>query len=517
MKKALGVVACAAVLVSSLPLTVSAETDYKGVKLPFEVTAPANVALANTGDGDSLTTLNVTWSMNDAMCKWMSEEADPNTYDAVREKLLKDYGLEDLIITTQIDWAIDDPVNGWHWTKYWDGEEWVDDDGNKQWAGWGHDKDYQSRVSDWDVTECLTYPKTVNDCWILRGNTISEDPALDKEELKNRNEWFDGNDLIPGVKNQLKPDQYTLVDTDPEAHEKAIKIDWTQHTAYVRVRFALNAYDKDGKNTPIFSDWSESAGFGKDAEVFVPYTKETLAAPAISGLRYYPDDFNGYPQVAVTLTVPEELSKNLTNITARGGGIRVEWEARVPGGTWYGQQGDGTVTAGENIVSLIFLAENLMRENSENGVSTPDVILAKDSPLELRARYWISQYESYSGEYLGEFYTDYSEVLTFGAQEMSKPKEVSVVESTAEEASEVITPKQEEISQPAPQKTEKKSMLWLWILLIILLIIIIIVVIIIIIVSKKKKKDNNQNPPAGGAPMSTEVNPVVNVDPNNQQ
>ena len=100
----------------------------------------------------------------------------------------------------------------------------------------------------------------------------------------------------------------------------------------------------------IFSDWSEIASYGKDAKVFTPYTKESLAPPVITGLDYYPDEFNSYPQIACTLEVPEELAKNLTTIQANGGGISIEWEAKLLGtDDWVGLQGDWLIKSGHCI------------------------------------------------------------------------------------------------------------------------------------------------------------------------
>ena len=496
IKKILAAATGTVLALSCLSITAAAEpetAETQELKLPFELTAPTNVLLNWLEGGDSLTTMDAVWTMNNDMCKWMSEVADPNSHDATLEKLQKEYGYSDLAIYAQIDWAIDDPENGWHWTKYWDGENWTDDEGRYCWSDYGKDKDYNVRVGDWDLVSLGLNPDTVNECWILRGNTINNNPDYSEEVRAAENEWYFGNELIPGLKNQLKDDQYTLVEIDPETHDQAIKIDWTQHTAYIRVRWAIIASEEDNTRHPVLSGWSDAASYGKDAKEFVPLTKEDLAPPVISDLKYYPDEFNNYPQIAVTLTVPEELSKNLSAVSSKGGTIRVEWEGRVPGGEWVGLQGDFTINAGEYVVALQNLAEAIIRQNSENGVSTPDVILEKDSPVELRARYSCIQPFEYKGEYLEDFYSDYSETLSFGTQEMSKPEQTSVKETSVGDSSKI------ESSKPAEKQEEAKCKLckncpaplgiciWIWIAIIVAIVVIVVIIVVVVMKNKKKK------------------------------
>ena len=500
IKKILAAAVSTIVVCAGLPLTAAAAPDTTTPKLPFVLEKPTGAALQWLEGDDSFNTMKVVYSMGDSMCQWMTEESDSNSHEAMLEKLLKDYGLSELFVNAQVDWAIDDPVNGWHYTAYWDGETYTDEDGIKRWPGFGYDKDQQYRTGEWDILETLVYPQTVNELWIFRGREIYDLDQLPEDVTREAaieaNLWFDGNDLIPGLKNQLKPDQYTLVETNPETHEKSILIDWKQHTAYVRVRWAITYCKEDAPSRfVVFSDWSDTAAAGKDVEEFVPFTKETLAPPVISDLRYYEDEFNGYPQIACTLTVPEEVNKKMSQVVARGGNMWVEWEARIPGGEWVGLQGGSDVTAGEQVIALQNLAEKIISQNKEKGVSTPEVVIAANSPVELRARYWCNQYDSYQGEEIGEFYTDYSQVLTFATQEMSHT-ETSVVESS-------VVEDVSKSENSTPQKTEEEPKcklckncpaplgicIWIWIAIIVAVIVIVVVVIILVKKNKKNKKE----------------------------
>lgn len=117
MKKLITSAVCAATILScfSLPASAVNETD---AKLPFTFEPPSKLSLSYLNEQDSLTTMNLAYSMNDSMCKWMSEYAENTTHDQTLEKLKKDNKLNDIYINSQIDWAIDDPENGWHYTKY---------------------------------------------------------------------------------------------------------------------------------------------------------------------------------------------------------------------------------------------------------------------------------------------------------------------------------------------------------------------------------------------------------------
>ena len=253
MKKFLSVVACAASLAAGLSTTAAAEVDYKGYKLPFEVKAPLSVSLGWV-EGDSDTTLQLAFSTDNELNQWLNYYAENTTHDAAVEKLHKEYQIDELFVNAQVDWAIDDPVNGWHYTPYWDGETWKGDDGTTQVAEFGMDKNYQYRIGSWDlVSEGVSDKETVTDSWILRGIWVY-DPETTPDYTPEMNAVWLGTETTPGLKDQLKEDQYTLVPTGDEPGEYKLLIDYTQHTAYVRVRYGITVRDMKDNSQHIFSD-----------------------------------------------------------------------------------------------------------------------------------------------------------------------------------------------------------------------------------------------------------------------
>ena len=150
--------------------------------------------------------------------------SEPTTHEEAMEKFSKEYKIDELFLDAQIDWAIDNPTD-WHYTKYWDGETYVDDEGRTVFPGFGYDKDMVLRTSSWDhIGGGVDGTQNISTEWILRGGIITDN--------QEDSEWFYGSDQVLGVKSQLKDDQYTLEVTDAEANERMIKIDWTQHTLY---------------------------------------------------------------------------------------------------------------------------------------------------------------------------------------------------------------------------------------------------------------------------------------------
>ena len=444
MKKLLSLMVGAAALAGVVSLPVSAAPEQK---LPFELTAPENVTMTYLEGNDSENTIEIHYSQNNSMSGWSKRKDDDN--EAVMKELNK-MGYDDMWIQTQIDWSIDSQ-DDWHADDYWLTE--------------GYDKEFRQHLGDWAfISMSYSHDIAMSD-WIFRwmGNI---DDAEDRT-------WYgahdEGNDY-KGWKDVLKEDQYEVVKGDDESHAK---IDLTKHTIYTRVRWLVVARpldEENQQNISIPSDWSEVAVIGKDAEKAEPLKAGDIAAPVISELEYTDKDSNGFPVISFRLDVDDKLSKQIAQATGTQGGISLIVEARLKGkDSWTGLQGDWVITAGKMESSLQALGE------AEGKVE-------KDTPIELRAKYDCSQ----SG--LDDISSDWSEILTFSAEEMEAPKAETAESSAAPSG------KTEKAQNPQPKK-DKCSVcgfcpqplglcIFIWIGIIVLIVVIIVVIIII----RKKNK-----------------------------
>lgn len=418
--------------------------------LPFELVPPAYVSAKWAEGGDSPTTTSLSYSLSNEMTTFFKDMENAHL-DGTIDQFMENIGCDDIWMTVQVDWAlddVDDPVSGWHYTEYWDGDEYF---------GLGRDSEGNSRWSEWDVVDggLNNATETVQEIWITRG-------------LPNDDRWNGNPDTkTPGVKDQLNPNQYVY---DEENEE--LRIDYTEHTFYFRARFVVTVRNEDDEviDKYYFSDWSNVASVGKDAEKIEPLTEKDLKAPEITDLRMTDEEFNGCPVVAYTLTVPDELAENATKLTAAGGRIYIETEARVKGDSeWIQMQNaESTVKAGEMGCPLLTL------------VSDEHPTIDKDTEIELRCRYICGQ----TG--LDDIYSDYSEVITF------KTDEFGGGDDTAEDIAPVDT-------EPVKdgEKTEDKCPichfcprpLGLCIFIWIAIIAVVIVVVIIVMKATKKKKN----------------------------
>ena len=453
MKKALSLTAAAILTVTSLLPAAYADEDHK---LPFELTPPENVFITYLDGRDSENTCRVVYGQNASMSEWATKNGDPESHDATVEEF-QALGYDDLWITPQMDWSIDS-TDDWHYNEYWDND--------------GYDEDNRQHLGDWAYTSLSYSSETTNESWVFRGMGNIEDP----EDWTWHGRHEDGED-IDGWKDVLKEDQYEVIKGEDESHAK---IDLTNHTIYVRMRYLVTARTSE-EDLKIASDWSETAAVGKDGDSVDKLKEGDLSAPVISDLRMTDEDFNGYHVIAFKIDIPDELSKADASLKARDEGyISIEVSARIPDKTdWVELQGDFTLKSGELKYGLQNLAE-----------VAEDV--SKDTPIELRARF----YEV--GE--DEIYSDYSEVLTFGSEEMHKPDESIPEESNPDEAdtAEEKAETESKISEKEKEDDSKCPLcgfcsqplglcLFIWIAIAVA---VIIVIVIIVVVSRKKKKNN---------------------------
>lgn len=354
------------------------------VKLPFELVAPAHVYAERLEE--SPTSNLFVYSLSNDMTTFFKNMNEAHLHETI-EQFMSEYDFDEVWMNIQIDWALDDvndPVSGWHYSRYWDGDPTY---------GLGRDAEGHYCYSEWDIVDgnIGNAEETINDIWVTRG-------------VPNDERWY-GNpgEMIPGVKDQLNEGQYTY-DEEANDGDGELIIDFTEHTMYFRARFVVTTRTGGVEDKFYFSDWSEVTCVGKDAVAAEPLTAEDLTAPVITGLRMTDKEFNDNPIVAFTLTVPETLAENAAKVTAAGGQIVIEVEARVQGDeNFVGLQGDWIIRGGE-MESALFSLVNDERPN-----------IPKDTIVELRCRYCYDHPRFFDGS----IYSDYSKIISFGTDDIT--------------------------------------------------------------------------------------------------
>ena len=450
MRKCLAFVLTLIMLLAlAAPLAAAAEDKNP---LPFTLPAPEHVSVSWAEGNDSPTTCMFSYSIPTIVSQF--QEALDNAED--KDAFFAQYGLTDGWFSIQIDWALDDvndPVSGWHYNKYWDGDSEY---------GIGRDDNGGYHYGEWDYVECGigNVTETINDVWIFRG--IPNDERLNGDPESG---WI-------GVKDQLNPDQFTY-----DYENEDLIIDFTKHTVFVRARFIFTARDSE-RDRYFFSDWSEVASCGKGVEAYTPLTGKDIAAPEITDLHMTDKEFNDNPVVAFTLTVPDTLAKQAVDAEAHRGYIVIETYARVKGDTEWVAMGnvDWEVKPGEMECALLSL------------ISDEHKKIEKDTPIELRCRYRCSQPE------VDDVYSEYSKILTFetsqiGGDPTPTPTDTPVIDDP--------TPTPTATPAPEEKKDDKCPLCHfcpqpLGLCIFIWLIIIIVILLVVFIVVKKLKNDDNR-------------------------
>ena len=393
MKKLLSVIAAGMTAIAVVPFRASAD-DEEGIELPFTLSAPGYVTITYLNGEDSLNTAEVSYTQNNSMSSWTGIRND--SPEAAAEEL-KEMGYEDLWINAQIDWSIDTP-DDWKCNDYW--------------LTGGYDENQIQHLGEWAYISAAYTGETANSEQIFRYMGNIDDPDDER--------WYgahNGNADYDGWGDVLRDGQYKKVS---DQNESRAWIDLSEHTVYVRVRWIVNIRPLEGDVFAVPSEWSDTTAMGMDVDDAEPLKPGDIAPPVISDLRYLDEESNGYPVIGFRLDVPAELEKQTAVAHGTNGDIRVCTEARVQGSpAWAELQGDMKIEAGDIWISL-------------QNISEAEGRVEKDTPIALRAKYYCIQ----DGQ--EEFYSDYSDVITFGAMEVEDNTR-TIIEQPTEPVSEAET------------------------------------------------------------------------------
>ena len=380
MKKFIKIIAAALVCIMILScMSVFAEPADDTPALPFTLAAPTKTATVWLEGRDSPTTMSYTYTIDNSIAEFFKKR-DKAALDETIDEFMSQYDFKDIEVIVQIDWALDDvndEISGWHCNEYWLQRG----DVNIK-----YDEDWNIRTSEWDMPD-----------WGLGNATETAQTVWVTRSVPNDERWNGNPDTkTPGVKDQLRPEQYEYrID---EEDDGTLYIDYTEHTMYFRSRLVALTWDEDDKLDAFYSEWSDISGYGKDIAAVEPVQPGEIDPPVISNLRLTDMEFEDNPVVAYTLTVPDKLQDQLSRVDVKGGVLWIEAWARIIGTTeWKNITGDWVVTPGEMRAYLNYL--------TENGEMIPEGV-----GIEMRCRYYCSQWN----DDIGEFWSDWSNVITFG-------------------------------------------------------------------------------------------------------
>lgn len=375
--------------------------------------APGSVTVQSANDTDNPSKCIVTYDKSAALTAWLSQD------EAVRAALLDSLGYSECKVFAQVDWAIDS-LTAWHYSDKWDtdtGHASVDEE---------HPDEYV--LGEWAYIDCP--------CTTSASDSVEIFQELGNPKDEEDVHWSNGRkgDYSTGWGSVLKESQYKLVtigNTDnPDGEENAdvtyrAEIPFDQHTVFVRVRYGVkltvkasesgdngnagdgnadngnagntdngntadgntgdgNGENADGDNTPkvvyVFSDWSRTAAYGKEADNPLFHLPELFQTPVIENVKYLGvDDTGSGPYIAFTLKASTETVEAAKKIAEDGGFAKIYVEARKAGGgdtDWVMLGGEEDIVNGEIKVNLLALGYG----NAQS---------AEMKDIELRALYYV--------------------------------------------------------------------------------------------------------------------------------
>lgn len=401
----------AAALVAAL--WVPAFTARAEGELPTEVPKPSAVRIDWLNGEDTLTTCRVSYTKDETLKNWLTQDEE------TRKAALEAAGYKEDRVFAQIDWSIDSESN-WHYNRYWDTDTGLAKD---------NAEDPGRRVlGDWAYVNAPVTGDDTDSTLIFR---IGGDP-----NDENNTSWQGGGEgaSYKGWKGILKTSQYEIVKVDaegkivdgnsetgdnsgetgntdgsaepgdnqqePETFDR-VRIDFSQHTIYVRVRYGIALTTEEGETKYVFSQWSDIALCGKEASNIRYRIAEVFVAPKIRDAQYIGMQNDHGPFVSFVIDATDEQMDAQDQLEQDGGFVEIIAEGRVAGDEeWTELLGGQGVRNGESEWDISMLDK-------------PERPLGADTTIELRAVYYI-----YSD---AEYQSPESEVLTVVLNEAGTP------------------------------------------------------------------------------------------------
>ena len=347
-------------------------------------------------------------------------------YDRDSEAFYKKYGLYSFNLVMQYDVSLDGE-DSWQHNEEWDTEYYND----------GHVNGYPVQSLRSELIEDFEF------FWL----TYYEGP--------------DSDTFVP-----YKPAILTEKFTGDGYEQDIYSFDVENHSLYIRCRYYMEWETFDAEKNEIgekqskFSDWSESAVFGKNGTQITPDEPTTYAAPIISDMKIVLSEGDENSHIEYTQTTPESVWMNgvyyLMNDEYGFDGL--ETQVSIDGGEWIEFS---TADAGDDWCLW----------NGNRGAYNFDVPIEEDSNVKLRIRF--------PGTHGPSEWSNVLEINGGGTQEIpdntNKPADAPTTDEPSEEKCSLCG------FCPIPLGL----CIFIWIA--IAVVVILIVVIMIAIATKKKK------------------------------
>ncbi|MBE6574615.1 MAG: S-layer homology domain-containing protein [Ruminococcaceae bacterium] len=262
-------------------------------------------------------------------------------YYSDSDAFLKKYGLYSFNIVMQYDISLDGEDN-WQYTGEWDSNAWI--------GGYGNG--YQSVSIGSEMMDDFEF------FWLV----YYEGP---------------GSESFAPMQDAIYSEKHIEYDYEQDIYSFDVK----NHSLYIRCRYYMEWETYDGENLGEmqrkFSDWSESAIFGKGSTQIIPEAPTTYEAPIISDLKIIPpEEEASATDISYIQTTPESVW--MTNIyyimTGEGYFDGLETQISINGGDW---QDYNTVDSWGDWCLY----------NGERIAFSDDVWVYEDTHLKLRIRF----------------------------------------------------------------------------------------------------------------------------------